>query len=124
VPEQADLEPRLRALGQAGGASPADAAVIVECATVWLSNLLERESDTPGRRQQDVLMGAVRELAEASRLRDVIVVSNEVGAGIVPATRVGRRFRDLQGWANQILTAEAQSVVLVVAGLPLVLKGA
>jgi adenosylcobinamide kinase/adenosylcobinamide-phosphate guanylyltransferase len=67
-------------------------------------------------------MTAIRELADASRLRDVIVVSNEVGAGIVPTTRVGRRFRDLQGWANQILAAEAQLVVLVVAGLPLVLK--
>lgn len=106
------------------GAAPADAPVIVECATVWLSNLFERESGTPARRQQELLMGAVRDLAGASRLRDVIVVSNEVGAGIVPATRVGRRFRDLQGWANQILAAEAASVVLVIAGLPLPLKTA
>jgi adenosylcobinamide kinase/adenosylcobinamide-phosphate guanylyltransferase len=67
-------------------------------------------------------MAAVRELAAASRTREVIAVSNEVGGGIVPTTRVGRRFRDLQGWANQILAAEAQAVVLVVAGLPLVLK--
>ena len=105
-------------------ATPADAPVIVECATLWLSNLFERESHTPARRQQDILMTAVRELADASRLREVIVVSNEVGGGIVPTTRVGRRFRDLQGWANQILAAEAQSVVLVVAGLPIALKSA
>jgi adenosylcobinamide kinase/adenosylcobinamide-phosphate guanylyltransferase len=98
------------------------APVIVECATVWLSNLFERESHTPARRQQDILLASVRELAEASRQRHVVVVSNEVGGGIVPTSRVGRRFRDLQGWANQILAAEAQSVVLVVAGLPLVLK--
>jgi adenosylcobinamide kinase/adenosylcobinamide-phosphate guanylyltransferase len=99
-----------------------DAPVIVECVTLWLSNLFERESHTPARRQQDILMAAVRELAEASRVREVIAVSNEVGAGVVPTTRVGRRFRDLQGWANQILAAEAQSAVLVVAGLPLALK--
>jgi adenosylcobinamide kinase/adenosylcobinamide-phosphate guanylyltransferase len=105
-------------------ATPVDAPVIVECATLWLSNLFERESHTPARRQQDILMTAVRELADASRLREVIVVSNEVGGGIVPTTRVGRRFRDLQGWANQILAAEAQSVVLVVAGLPIALKSA
>jgi adenosylcobinamide kinase / adenosylcobinamide-phosphate guanylyltransferase len=104
-------------------ATPVDAPVIVECATLWLSNLFERESHTPARRQQDILM-AVRELADASRLREVVVVSNEVGGGIVPTTRVGRRFRDLQGWANQILAAEAQSVVLVVAGLPIALKRA
>lgn len=105
-------------------AAPADAPVIVECATLWLSNLFERESRTPPRRQQDILMTAVRELADASRLREVVVVSNEIGGGIVPTTRVGRRFRDLQGWANQILAAEAQSVVLVVAGLPIALKSA
>ena len=51
-----------------------------------------------------------------------VSASNEVGGGIVPTTRVGRRFRDLQGWANQILAEEAASVTLVVAGLPLVLK--
>ena len=105
-------------------AAPADAPVIVECATLWLSNLFERESRTPPRRQQDILMTAVRELADASRCREVVVVSNEIGGGIVPTTRVGRRFRDLQGWANQILAAEAQSVVLVVAGLPITLKSA
>jgi len=105
-------------------AAPADAPVIVECATLWLSNLFERESRTPPRRQQDILMTAVRELADASRFREVVVVSNEIGGGIVPTTRVGRRFRDLQGWANQILAAEAQSVVLVVAGLPITLKSA
>jgi adenosylcobinamide kinase/adenosylcobinamide-phosphate guanylyltransferase len=104
-------------------APPADAPVIVDCVTLWLSNLFERESHTPARRQQEILMAAVRDLADASKLRDVIAVSNEVGGGIVPTTRVGRRFRDLQGWANQILAAEAESVTLVVAGLPLALKG-
>ena len=103
-------------------AGPSEAPVIVECVTLWLSNLLERESHTPTRRQHDILMAAVRELADACRLREVVVISNEVGGGIVPTTRVGRRFRDLQGWANQILAAEAQSVVLVIAGLPIALK--
>jgi len=103
-------------------AVPIDAPVIVECVTLWLSNLFERESQTSARRQQEILMGAVRQLAEASRIREVIAVSNEVGGGIVPTTRVGRRFRDLQGWANQILAAAADSVTLVIAGLPLTLK--
>jgi adenosylcobinamide kinase/adenosylcobinamide-phosphate guanylyltransferase len=103
-------------------ATPADATVLVECVTLWLSNLFERESHTPPRRQQEILMAAVRELADASKLRDVIAVSNEVGGGVVPPTRVGRRFRDLQGWANQILAEEADSVTLVIAGLPLALK--
>ena len=104
-------------------ATPADAPVIVECVTLWLANLLERESQVPARRRQEVLMAAVRDLADASTFRDVILVSNEVGGGLVPTTRVGRRFRDLQGWANQILAEHADSVTLVVAGLPLALKG-
>ena len=103
-------------------AAPPDAPVLVECVTLWLSNLLEREARTPARKQQDILLAAVRELADASRSREVIIVSNEVGGGVVPSTRAGRRFRDLQGWANQILAAEAESVVLVIAGLPLSLK--
>jgi adenosylcobinamide kinase/adenosylcobinamide-phosphate guanylyltransferase len=104
-------------------AAPLDAPVIVECVTLWLSNLLERESRTPVRKQQEILLGAVRQLAAVAEERNVIAVSNEVGGGIVPATRIGRRFRDLQGWANQILAREAELVVMVVAGLPLVLKG-
>jgi adenosylcobinamide kinase/adenosylcobinamide-phosphate guanylyltransferase len=103
-------------------AEPSDVPVLVECVTLWLSNLLERETHTPVRKQHDILLTAVRDLGVACRARDVILVSNEVGGGIVPSTRVGRRFRDVQGWANQILAADADSVVLVVAGLPLVLK--
>jgi adenosylcobinamide kinase/adenosylcobinamide-phosphate guanylyltransferase len=101
---------------------PADAPVLVDCVTLWLSNLFERESQTPARKQQEILMAAVRQLAEASETREVVAVSNEVGGGVVPASRAGRRFRDLQGWANQILADAAGSVTLVVAGLPLRLK--
>lgn len=103
-------------------APPPEAPVLVECVTLWLSNLFERESQTPARRQQEIIMAAVRQLADAAGSRDVIAVSNEVGGGIVPTTRVGRRFRDLQGWANQILAEAAESVTLVIAGLPLTLK--
>jgi adenosylcobinamide kinase/adenosylcobinamide-phosphate guanylyltransferase len=115
--EEPESVPKVVRTGQ-----PSDVPVLVECVTLWLSNLLERESHTPVRKQQDILLTAVRDLADACRAREAILVSNEVGGGVVPATRAGRRFRDLQGWANQILAAEAESVVLVVAGLPLVLK--
>jgi adenosylcobinamide kinase/adenosylcobinamide-phosphate guanylyltransferase len=104
------------------GAQPLDAPVLVDCVTLWLSNLLAREAHTPPRKQQDILLAATREFAQACRAREVIAVSNEVGSGIVPTTRVGRRFRDLQGWANQILATEATCVVFVIAGLPLMLK--
>ena len=53
----------------------------------------------------------------------VIIVSNEVGMGIVPESALGREFRDLQGWLNQDLATIADTVLFIIAGLPLVLKG-
>jgi adenosylcobinamide kinase/adenosylcobinamide-phosphate guanylyltransferase len=63
-----------------------------------------------------------RALAEAQA--PIVMVANEVGSGVVPSYPLGRRFRDLQGVLNQRLAARADRVVLVVAGLPLALKGA
>lgn len=103
-------------------ATPHDAPIVVDCITLWLSNLMEREARVPLRKQQEIILGTLRDFAEAAKHREVIAVSNEVGSGIVPSTRVGRRFRDLQGRANQLLAGEARQVVFVVAGLPLQLK--
>ena len=103
-------------------ARPVDAPVIVECATLWLANLMGREAETPPAKQEEILLDAVRDLATTGGSREVIVVSNEVGAGVHPVTAVGRRFQDLQGWANQILAAAASNVVLVVAGVPVTIK--
>ena len=63
------------------------------------------------------------EFAEATREREVVAVSNEVGSGIVPDNPIARSFRDVQGLANQTLARYAARVILLVAGLPLVLKG-
>ena len=104
-------------------ATPSDAPVLVECVTLWLSNLFLREASSSPTQQESVLLEAARELADASRVRNVVVVSNEIGHGVVPMTDVGRRFRDTHGWANQILAAEAACVVFMVAGLPVTLKG-
>ena len=103
-------------------AQPHDVPVVVECVTLWLSNLLRREAQTPPRKQREILLTEVRALAAVGEGRELIVVSNEVGGGIHPPTRLGRRFQDLQGWANQILAQAAQQVVLVVAGIPVPIK--
>jgi len=90
--------------------------VLVDCLTLWLSNLLlaeaDIEADITGLEQ--ALMAATTPLA---------LVANEVGYGIVPNSALGRRFRDLQGLLNQRIAARADRVVLVVAGLPLAVKG-
>jgi len=95
-------------------ADPA-ALVIVDCLSVWLSNCLlaSRPLATEVCTLESVVSGCIA---------DCVLVSNEVGAGIVPATSLGRRFRDEQGILNQRVAALASRVELWVAGLPLVLK--
>jgi len=105
------------------GARPADAPVVVDCVTVWLSNLLWKHRDRPVDDRERAVLQAAAELAAAGRTRRVIAVSNEVGGGTVPDHPVGRTFRDVQGLVNQLLAREAGRVVVVIAGLPMVLKG-
>lgn len=94
------------------------ALVIVDCATIWVANRMERgEDDT-------TLLAAADDLAKLMRERalSLIIVSNEVGEGVHPPTEVGRRFRDLLGFVNQRLAAAADRVILMIAGLPLTVK--
>jgi adenosyl cobinamide kinase/adenosyl cobinamide phosphate guanylyltransferase len=90
--------------------------VLVDCLTLWLSNLMLAEADI-----EDEIDRLEQTLASASA--PAVLVANEVGSGIVPDNPLGRRFRDLQGVLNQRMAARAHRVVLVVAGLPLVIKG-
>ena len=96
--------------------------ILLDCVTVWITNLLIRE--TPESGAENEIESEVKRLA--AMLKDppapVIVVSNEVGMGIVPENKLSRRFRDLAGFANQRLAASVERAVLVAAGIPLVLK--
>ncbi|MBI3499601.1 MAG: bifunctional adenosylcobinamide kinase/adenosylcobinamide-phosphate guanylyltransferase [Proteobacteria bacterium] len=111
VEEPLGLPAALARHGRSGG------PVIVDCLTLWLSNL----------------MGAGRDVAAATAALlqtlaglagPIILITNEVGQGIVPENKLAREFRDLAGLANQRLAAAADRVVLVVAGLPVILKEA
>jgi len=95
----------------------ADCILVVDCVTLWLSNLLLRDDDIPGAEQQ--LAQSIAGLAGP-----VIFVSNEVGGGIVPDNALARVFRDAQGRLNQTLAQACDAVVLVSAGLALRLKPA
>ena len=94
----------------------AEEVILLDCATMWLSNHLMAESDIDA--ETETLMAALK-----ACLGRVVVVSNEVGMGIVPDNALARRFRNLQGQLNQRLAAEADLAVFIVAGLPTVLKG-
>ena len=103
-----------RELPDALAKAPA-APVLVDCLTLWLSNLILAER--PLEPEADLLETALRQ-----RGAPTVIVSNEVGWGVVPATPLGRRFRDAQGLLNQRIAALAGRVELVAAGLPLRLK--
>jgi adenosylcobinamide kinase / adenosylcobinamide-phosphate guanylyltransferase len=103
-----DLTATIAARGQA--------PILVDCLTLWLSNLLLADADCAA--EIDRLDQALVQTAAP-----VVLVANEVGLGIVPDNALARRFRDLQGLLNQRIAARADRVVLMVAGLPLTVKG-
>jgi adenosylcobinamide kinase / adenosylcobinamide-phosphate guanylyltransferase len=97
-------------------AANANTPALVDCLTLWLSNVLLADADVDAEIEH--LDGALARAAAP-----IVLVANEVGSGIVPDNALGRRFRDLQGLLNQRIAARADRVFLVVAGLPLTLKG-
>jgi adenosylcobinamide kinase/adenosylcobinamide-phosphate guanylyltransferase len=109
-----------------------DTCLLVDCLTLWLTNVLMidqelAKSTVQGARQLDVrsLADYKKELLETltGLPGQVILVSNEVGQGIVPMGALSRRFVDEAGWLHQDIARMAHNVTLVVAGLPMVLKG-
>lgn len=90
-------------------------AVLIDCLTLWLSNLMEAE--------RDIASEGTEMVSHMSRLRcPVVLVSNEVGQGIVPANALARQFRDHAGVLNQTVAAAADRVYFVTAGIPAQLK--
>ena len=89
--------------------------VLVDCLTLWLSNMMLSERDVSA--MTTALLGTLR-----APPGPVVLVSNEVGLGLVPETPLGRSFRDAQGRLNQQVARAADHVVFLAAGLPLTLK--
>lgn len=111
IEEPIDLEAALAKV-------PGDDSVIVDCLTLWVANLFGRDLD-----DSTILESAASVAAFArSRRGPVVVVSNEVGWGIVPADALSRRYRDALGRVNAIFAAQADQAFLIVAGKALALS--
>ena len=95
-----------------------DHVILVDCLTLWMSNLMFAEGEDIAKRRNE-LCDAVK--ASAAK---VILVTNEVGLGIVPMHPVSRRFRDEAGWLHQALAQVCDTVAFMAAGLPMHLKSA
>ncbi|WP_127104278.1 bifunctional adenosylcobinamide kinase/adenosylcobinamide-phosphate guanylyltransferase [Pararhodobacter zhoushanensis] len=104
------------ALADALAAAPDDQPVLIDCLTLWLTNLMlgEHPIDPATQTLRDTL---------AARPGLTVLVANEVGLGIVPDNALARRFRDAAGRLNQQIAAQADTVVFTAAGLPMILKG-
>lgn len=93
--------------------------VVIDCVTLWLTNLFMAFDSTIDQ----ALTAFKAEIDGLSQLPGTfIIISNELGMGIHAETEIGRRFTDLQGWANQYVAARANEAILMVSGLPLYLK--
>ena len=92
--------------------------ILVDCLTLWLSNLIAAGLDDPA------ILNRVNSLCDllAAPPCPLVLVSNEVGAGIVPENALARRFRDLAGWTNQRVAAASRQVIWMVAGIPVTIK--
>jgi adenosylcobinamide kinase/adenosylcobinamide-phosphate guanylyltransferase len=115
----------LRNVGRAIGEHPAQVdAILVDCLTLLISNRLLEFEEAFAPQVEAAVMAEVEELIACARSASgaVILVSNEVGMGLVPPYPLGRAYRDLLGKANQVLAREAGQVHLLVAGLPLTIK--
>jgi adenosylcobinamide kinase / adenosylcobinamide-phosphate guanylyltransferase len=103
-------------------AIPCANTILIDCLTLWLSNLMwENREAVP----EEIEKRAFCQIEQLSRLAtecNLIMVSNEVGGGLVPETEVGRRFRDLQGLVNQDCAARADRVFFMVAGIAVPIK--
>jgi adenosylcobinamide kinase/adenosylcobinamide-phosphate guanylyltransferase len=97
--------------------------VVIDCITLLISNLLRGEPDYP--KAEKIIKSEIHELIDAMDKLDAsfVIVSNEVGMGLVPKNKLGRIYRDLLGKANQLLAGHATEVYLMVACLPVQVKG-
>ena len=98
-------------------------SIVLDCLTLWLSNFCWEHRACDAEELERRALAEAEDLIEARGNAHLIVVSNEVGSGIVPENAVARQFRDLQGWVNQRVAAAADEVWQTVAGIPVRIKG-
>jgi len=93
--------------------------ILIDCLTLWVSNLLIETGDE--KKIEDTIPQLIEALQKATC--PIVLVSNEVGTGIVPENQLARQFRDITGWVNQAVARCANKVVWMVAGIPVTVKG-
>ena len=93
--------------------------VVIDCVTLWLTNFFSEYHS-----EVETCLESIRKEIDAleSKNGNFIIISNELGMGMHADTAIGRKFTDLQGWANQYIAAKSEKVILMVAGIPVTIK--
>ncbi len=118
-PDWITVEEPEKVSGALRSLSPEIEVVLIDCITMWVNNLLMKEGTAENIMElTENLMESMEQIPQS-----VLVVSNEVGAGIVPENQLARSFRDLVGLVNQQIAARSSTVVLTIAGIPHAIKG-
>lgn len=105
---------------------PAGTTVLIDCLTLWISNLMHEAQQGGSEISEDQMAALADDLSRAARSHQgrVLIVTNELGLGIVPDSPVTRHFRDLAGRCGQIIAAAADAVFFVCCGIPVRIKPA
>ncbi len=111
------VEEPLDLAGAIAGLAPSTNIALIDCLTVWLGNLMHEHGDDGTYPEVEVFL----EMLDNPPV-DLVVVSNEVGMGIIPENAMSRRFRDLAGSLNQQVARKADMVAFVVSGIPMLIK--
>ena len=117
-PEWRTVEEPIKIAAAIGTHAPSADVILLDCLTLWISNLMGAGKDMGG------IVDTAHELADAAQraVCPVILVTNEVGAGIVPENALARAYRDAAGLVNQIMAAACDTVIWTVAGIPVTIK--
>jgi adenosylcobinamide kinase/adenosylcobinamide-phosphate guanylyltransferase len=113
IEEPMDFSPYLKNCGK-------QAIILLDCLTLWINNLLYKY---PKLSEEDIAEKIKKIFSSTQNFKHLIVVSNEVGLGLVPIEKDSRTYRDILGKANQVLAKMSKRVIFISCGLPLYLKG-
>lgn len=93
---------------------------VIDCVTLWLTNFFVDNKNDIDKCLEDCKQEI---LALQQKKATLIIISNEIGMGVHAETEIGRKFTDLQGWINQFIARQADEVVFMVSGIPMIIKG-
>lgn len=113
-------------IGEVLSSIPDGKVILIDCITIFVTNHIFSDTNESEEidydKKENIIMEKVQKIVEESKNKEIVLVSNEIGMGLVPTTELGREFRDISGRVNQFLAKKADEVYITIVGLPVELK--